>query len=105
MDSSQASPLVIALEATVGLLRKHGDRGTADRLDALLRRVRLDDAGAILAVISEATGGMGSLNDRYLCVENGDAIQAEEVESANERLRQLVRQVEICARGAASARR
>lgn len=61
------------------------------------------DASAIVSAVSEATGGSGSLKDRYLCGENGDAIASHEVASVNARLRALVEEVEQLARAAASA--
>jgi hypothetical protein len=61
------------------------------------------DMTAVAAAFSEATGSMGSLNDRVLCVENGDAIGPDEVKPVNARLALLVREVERRARAAAAA--
>ena len=57
----------------------------------------------MVSAVSEATGSMGSLNDRYLCVENGDAIEAAEVGVVNARLSALVKEVEQQARAAAAS--
>ncbi|WP_166039495.1 hypothetical protein [Sphingosinicella sp. YJ22] len=46
---------------------------------------------------------MGSLRDRYLCVENGDAVAPQEVAAVNARLEVLVNEVEQRGRVAAAA--
>jgi hypothetical protein len=93
-----------ALERVHRLLLHYGDESTTPRLPALAERLRRGDDAAIVSALSEATGGMGSLNDRYLCPENGDKIARHEVESANKRLTELVRDVEVEARAAAAER-
>ena len=65
------------------------------RLDRLKDRLDRGDLEGIAMAISEATGGMGSLNDRILGPEEGDA-------SANVRLRELMNAIERAARNAAS---
>lgn len=95
--------LARALADTRELLRRYGDRGTAPRLEDLERRLDRGDTMAIVAAVSEATGGMGSLRDRYLAVENGDTIQPDEIEAVNRRLHALVEEVERSARVAAAA--
>lgn len=80
----------------------YGDVGTTPRLVALADQLRAGDKSAIVGAISEATGGMCSLCDRYLCPENGDRLTGDEVETVNEELDKLVKNVEREARAAAS---
>lgn len=103
MLSPELRSLADALARTRSLLQQHGDRFTAQRLDALEVRLNKGDMTAIVSVVSEATGGMGSLRDRYLCVENGDAIEPQEVAGVNARLDALVDEIEQRGRVAAAA--
>ena len=100
--SDKLEDLAAAIEDVFELLLSHGDTATAPRLPALVDRLRGGDQSAIISALSEATGGMGSLNDRYLCPENGDGIARSEVQGVNERLAKLVRNVEDKARSAAA---
>ena len=103
MSSTEIESLISALANTRSLLQKHGDKFTAQRLHHLEASLREGDTSAIVSAVSEATGSMGSLNDRFLCPENGDAIAPQEVEPANAQLRDLVETVELRARIAAAA--
>jgi hypothetical protein len=94
--------LARALAETRDLLHRYGARGTTTRVEDLERRLRCGDTTAIEAAISEVTGGMGSLRDRYLDVEIGDAIRPDEMEEANRRLSALVAEIERAARIAAA---
>jgi hypothetical protein len=103
MDDELES-VAVALEQVRALLLTYGDRMTAPRLVEVVERLRRGDESAIITAISEATGGMGSLHDRYLCEQNGDAIDAEDVEPVNILLGQLVADIEARARLAAAKR-
>ena len=103
MLSPELRSLADALTRTRELLQQHGDTFTVQRLQALENRLTSGDMTAIDLTVLEATGGMGSLNDRYLCIENGDAIQPEEVAAVNARLRTYVDEVEQRARTVAAA--
>lgn len=100
-------PEVIALAQTIAevrdLLRGHGDKWTSGRMEELGTALDRGDMAAVSSALSEATGSMGSLNDRFLCAENGDDIRPDEVEPVNARLGLLVKEVERRARAAASA--
>jgi len=100
--SDKLEDLATAIEDVLKLLLSHSDSATAPRLPALVDRLRGGDQSAIISALSEATGGMGSLNDRYLCPENGDRIAPSEVQVVNERLAKLVGSVEDKARSAAT---
>ena len=100
--SDKLEDLAAAVEEVLQLLLRHGDDATAPRLPALVDRLRRGDRSAIVSTLSEATGGMGSLNDRYLCPENADRIAPSEVQPVNERLATLIKNVEAGARSAAS---
>jgi hypothetical protein len=71
-------------------------------MEELGRALDRGDMTAVPSALSEATGGMGSLRDRFLCVENGDDIRPDEVEPTNARLDLLVKEVERRARAAAA---
>jgi hypothetical protein len=103
MLNPDIEPLVRALSEASDLLRRHGDIRTAARLEHLLGRLAVGDTMGIVGAVSEATGGMGSLRDRYLCVENGDLILGEDTKRVNEQLDALVKEVERSAREAAAA--
>ena len=103
MPSPELHSLADTLARTRKLLQQHGDVFTAQRMQELEERLNGGDTSAVVSAISEATGGMGSLNDRYLCVENGDVIEAAEVGVVNARLSALVKEVEQQARAAAAA--
>lgn len=87
-----------ALERVCELLQSYGDNFTLPRLLVLVERLRNGDRNAVISVISEATGGMGSLSDRFLCPENGDKITSAEVQAVNEQLDLLVKDLEAKAR-------
>lgn len=103
MPSTNLYPLAEALARTRGLLQQHGDTFTAKRLHELEGRLNRGDTNAIVSALSEATGGMGSLSDRFLSVENGDDIEPHQVAAANAALRALVEEVEQRGRAAAAA--
>ena len=66
---------------------------TATRMSELAERLRTGDQCAIVSAVSEATGGMGSLNDQVLFPAG-----------ANDRFRTVVSDVERLARVAAARR-
>ncbi|HYI48423.1 MAG TPA: hypothetical protein VEX35_08170 [Allosphingosinicella sp.] len=103
MRNPELASLADALARTRHLLQQHGDTFTAQRLHDLEDRLNRGEHAAISPAVSEATGGIGSLNDRFLCVENGDAIEKHEEAKANACLRALVEEVEQRARAAATA--
>ncbi|MEA3033348.1 MAG: hypothetical protein QOH86_1364 [Sphingomonadales bacterium] len=105
MNDSELVSLAEALREAGELLQKHGDRYTSERIKQAENRLRAGDTSAIVTAFSEATGGMGSLNDRYLCPQNDDAIGLQDVVPVNDRLSRLVREVERRARVAAAAHR
>jgi hypothetical protein len=85
------------------LLLTHGDKAIAGRLAELLQRLAGGDRGAILSVIAEATGGMGSLNDRVLSAASGDAIEPWQETRVNQQLGALVRSIQDHAEAARAA--
>ncbi len=103
MPSPELHSLLASIAQVRGLLQQHGDKFVAQRLGALEDRLIRGDTTAITSAVSEATGGMGSLRDRYLCVENGDAIAPQEVAAVNGRLQTLLNEVEQRGRIAATA--
>lgn len=96
-------PLAAAIDRVGDLLLNYGDEFTVPRLSALSDRLRDGDKSAVASAVAEATGGMGSLNDRCICRENGDKIAAYEVDAVNKRLTNLVKEVEVAARAAAAS--
>jgi hypothetical protein len=102
MQTPEIEALAHALAETSSHLRRYGATSTSDRLTNLEARLDRGDMTAIPGALSEATGGMGSLNDRYLCAENGDAIRPDETEAVNRQLTLFVEEVERSARAAAA---
>ena len=101
--STELLALAYAIEQARQLLLAHGDDGIATRLSALEARLKEGDQSAISSALSEATGSMGSLNDRILSRTNGDTIDFGQADTVNRRLSVLVREIEAKARGAAAA--
>jgi hypothetical protein len=102
--SNGLEPLAEAVERAQHLLADYGDSATAPGLSGLIERLRSGDDSAVVSALSEATGSMGSLNDRWLCPENGDRISSSDVVAVNDRLSKLVRDIEIQARSVAAER-
>lgn len=95
------------LEATIvaitDLLERHGDTGLARRLRDGLDRLHRGDHAALRSLLSEATGGTGSLRDRILSPSNGDDIAPGECAEVNTRLHALVETLARQAREALEA--
>ena len=96
------SALIDALSRTRALLSRYGDTWVAGRLAELETRLATGDVSAVESAVSEATGGMGSLNDRRLSTANGDRVEAADEHEVNVQLRSLVRETERAARAAAA---
>lgn len=67
------------------LLREHAVHEWADKIAQSNRRLAAGDYSGVSSLLG-AYGGMGSLNDLWLCPENGHRIEQAAVESTNERL-------------------
>jgi len=78
------------LDEAEKLLRAHGDTSVAERLGDSRHRLAAGDMSAIQSALSESTGSMGSLRDRFLCPENGDRIEQADVSAVNQRLNAVV---------------
>jgi hypothetical protein len=72
------------------LLLEHGEQHISARLLDLDHRLLAGDKSAVRSAVSEATGSMGSLNDRILSASNGDDIERWRESSINARLRRLI---------------
>jgi hypothetical protein len=94
-----------SLRKAESLLRRYGDRFVSDRLHELDVRLEAGDMDAIQSALTESTGSMGSLQDRYLCPENGDAIERGDVRVVNAELVNLVGDVRIKATAATASLR
>ena len=103
MPDPELRSLADALARARRLLQQHGECFISHRMRELEDRLSQGDATAISQAVAEATGSTGSLNDRYLCVENGDAVEPHEEAAVNARFRTLVKEVEQLARVAAAA--
>ncbi len=103
MEHADLLSLAQAVADVRELLRQYGDIYTEPRLRSLEERLARGDLAAVQTAHSEAVGGMGWLNDRYLCVENGDLIESAEQDAANARLRAIVLNIELLAQAAASS--
>jgi hypothetical protein len=82
------------------LLAAHGDVYVTPRLADLRARLARGDRTAIRTALSESTGSMGSLRDRYLHPANGDLIGLDQVVEVNATLTQLVRAIKHAAKAA-----
>jgi hypothetical protein len=83
------------------LLVRHGEEHASARLDVIDEALCVSDMSAIQRVISEVTGGMGSLNDLVLYSSDGYNMDGFPESVVNERLR---RAVEVLRARAVSAR-
>lgn len=95
-------PVMEALDRVKSLLIEHGDVSVSGRLADLGVRLRRDDITALKSIITEATGGMGSLQDRYLTPLNNDTLDEGETLEVNRLLQELIRNLENEARRATS---
>lgn len=91
--SNEFEPLAEALEGAASLLLAHGNDATPPGIFVLAKRLRSGDVDAIVSTVSEATGGVGSLNDQTLSAA-----------AANERLRHVIADIERLSRAAAAKR-
>ena len=66
----------------------HGEQRWSHWIRDDAANLRRGDLGGVRHFLS-AFGGMGSLNDRYLCIENGDKIEKAAVITVNTRLSQI----------------
>jgi hypothetical protein len=76
------------LDEIVTILESHGEQHWSQWIRGDAAELRRGDLGGVRHFLS-AFGGMGSLNDRYLCAENGDRIDKAEVVGVNARLSQV----------------
>jgi predicted nucleic acid-binding protein len=104
MDRTSAIALLrSALAQAVELLVAHGDIHVSHRLTELRTRLEEGDQTALVIALSESTGSMGSLQDRYLCPENGDQIAPSDVVEVNAKLTGLVGSIRLAANAALAA--
>jgi nucleoside-diphosphate-sugar epimerase len=82
--------LIATVAEILDLLTAHGDVYVVDRLRDYRDQLERQHFNVVRTLLSEATGSMGSLRDRYLCVDNGDRITEAEQEPVNARLGELV---------------
>ena len=83
---SDKQKLAINLEKLISLLNCHGVTQWPDRLKESLELIRKDDGYGVEKILSEF-GGMGSLNDLYICSSNGHLVRSlREEKSANLKL-------------------
>ncbi len=87
---SSREDILETVTAIIDLLTAHGDVYVVKRLRADRDRLERHDPGARRSLLSEATGSMGSLRDRYLSAGNGDRVAEAERENVNTRLGALV---------------
>jgi hypothetical protein len=76
------------LDELATILESHGEQHWSRWIRGDAADLRRGDLGGVRHFLS-AYGGMGSLNDRYLCVENGDRIDKAAVITVNTRLSQI----------------
>ena len=86
--NNETQKLIDLLEETANLLRSHGVDYWADWLSRDMARLKDGDCYSVEHLLS-AYGGMGSFTDVFICPENGDRIQKNEVIRVNRRLDEL----------------
>jgi hypothetical protein len=84
---SDKQALLEMLDEIATILESHGEQHWAQWIRGDAAAFRRGDLGGIRHFLT-AFGGMGSLNDRYICPEKGDRITKEEVNAVNARLSQ-----------------
>lgn len=80
------------LEAISAMLTSFGEKHWAAWLADDARRLRAGDPAALEHFLS-AFGGMGSINDLYICPQNGHRIDEADVQASNEQLRRALSDV------------
>ena len=86
--TSKTEKLISLLEDAIVLLQSHGVNYWADWLSRGVECLKSDDAYGIEHLLN-AYGGMGSFTDVFICPENGDNIQKNDVEKVNRQLNNL----------------
>ena len=84
---SKTQELLETLDNLATLLESHGDQHWSKWIRDDASNIRAGDLYGVRHFLT-AFGGMGSLNDRFLCKQNGDKITEEETPSVNARLSQ-----------------
>ncbi|HUJ16825.1 MAG TPA: hypothetical protein VL197_02435 [Nitrospirota bacterium] len=87
-NQNSLQKLEAKLETLTALLKKHGVKHWSTWLGGDLNLIKSGDARGIEHLLS-AYGGMGSLNDVYLCPENGHIIMKDEMNSVNDNFLEL----------------
>jgi hypothetical protein len=87
--SPDTDKLACLLESISTKLTAFGEKHWAAWLADDARRLRTGDPAAIDHFLS-AFGGMGSINDLYICPQNGHRIDAADVPASNEQLRRAL---------------
>ncbi|UFH60245.1 DUF6966 domain-containing protein [Sulfurovum mangrovi] len=84
--------LHLMLEETIDLLKHHDVTYWANWLEKEMLRIVKADFQGVEHLLS-AFGGMRSLNDLYICKENGHMIEEDQVPSVNDQLKQLTSEI------------
>ncbi|HEV7927417.1 MAG TPA: hypothetical protein VGR14_18845 [Verrucomicrobiae bacterium] len=82
---SKTQALLEYLDEMATILESHGEQHWSQWIRGDAARLRRGDMSGVQHFLS-AFGGMGSLNDRFLCPENSDQITKADVASVNARL-------------------
>jgi len=80
--------LISYLSSAISILQKHGEKHWASWLDKDKNLLEKSDYYGIEHLLS-AFGGMGSLNDLYICKENGHDIESNQISAVNEKILKL----------------
>ena len=81
----QPTELLTVLSETIALLKKHGETHWAQWLEKDKALIEHSDAAGLDHLLS-AFGGMGSLNDVFICQSNDHDITEQETSFVNNRL-------------------
>jgi hypothetical protein len=84
--------LILVLEETIDILKKHGESHWTSWLEKDKNRIVQADYSGVEHLLS-LFGGIGSFNDLLICKENGHSIEDKQVSSVNDRLKTLTNEI------------
>jgi hypothetical protein len=88
--------LIAHLEDCAAFLRGVGEETWSGRMTAVAAKLRRGQSGAVRE-IGRWSGGMGSLNDLYLCGYNSHDVEAPREQAVNDELRRRVELILVSA--------
>jgi len=91
-EPSTNQPLVACVGELVNFLKQYNERRWAFTVEGVLEHFQEGDANAVDEILA-LYGGMGSLNDLYLCSMNGHSVADRDLKSVNTTLNGLTSRI------------